>query len=197
MAASAVTEAGNPVWGREKADSERCIECHGVDGHGAGHPTGSEAKFPKLAGQQVAYMQKQIRDFRTGVRKHDQMQIMARSVSDEDVRDIAAYFASQRPMKGEGGTAHARGLSLYTHADPARHRPVPCVACHGVGGKGSLAQPEVPVIGGQEWRYLDQQLRNWRSGERHNSPQHIMNQVTRDLSDTEIEALAHYLSGVE
>ena len=186
---------GDPLLGREKADSERCIECHGVDGNGAGHSNGPEGKFAKLAGQHPDYIRKQIRDFRSGARQHDQMQIMARSVSDEDVRDIAAYFGGQPLMNAQGGERHALGKSLYENGDPARG-VVACISCHGGQGKGLAASPLTPVIGGQEWRYLDKQLRDWRSGERRNSPDGAMSQIIKTLSDADIESLANYLSGI-
>ncbi|ABM35892.1 c-type cytochrome [Polaromonas naphthalenivorans] len=186
---------GDPVLGREKAESERCMECHGVDGHGAGHSNGPEGKFAKLAGQHPDYILKQIRDFRSGARKHDQMQIMARSVSDEDMRDIAAYFGSQPAMNAQDGERHALGKSLYENGDPARG-VVACSSCHGVKGKGLAASPLAPVVGGQEWRYLDQQLRDWRSGERRNSDGGVMSQATKALTDADIESLANYLSGI-
>lgn len=186
---------GDPVAGKDKADSERCIECHGIDGHGAGHANSAEGKFAKLAGQHPAYILKQIQDFRSGARKHDQMAIMARSVSDEDVRDIAAYFASQPRMNGEGGAQHELGRKLFEGGDPGRGLPA-CASCHGTAGKGLAGQVEVPIVGGQEWRYLDKQLRDWRAGERRNSADGVMNKVTSALSDQEIEALANYLAGM-
>lgn len=186
---------GDPVLGKEKADAERCIECHGVDGNGAGRSNGPEGKFAKLAGQHPDYILKQIRDFRSGARKYDQMAIMARSVSDEDVADIAAYFASQTAMQGQGGEAHASGKDLYERGDASRGI-VACTTCHGANGKGVAGLPLVPVIGGQEWLYLDKQLRDWRDGERRNSADGVMSNVTRKLTDKEIEELVNYLSGI-
>jgi cytochrome c553 len=151
-----------------------------------------------LAGQQPAYILKQIQDFRSGARRHDQMAIMARSVSDEDVRDIAAYFASQKPMRGEGVAQSEwvqQARALFVQGDASRGIAA-CATCHGDQGEGRPAMPEVPRIGGQEWRYLDKQLREWRSGERRNAPDGVMNRVTRALRDEEIEALASYLSGI-
>lgn len=186
---------GDAVAGKEKADNERCIECHGVDGNGAGHANSTEGKFAKLAGQYPSYILKQIRDFRSGARKDDQMAIMARSVSDEDVRDIAAFFASQTRMKGQDGDLHELGKELYEKGDPARG-VLACVSCHGVKGKGLEGNLTAPIVGGQEWRYLDKQLRDWRSGDRRNSADGLMNKVTNALTDKEIEALADYLSGI-
>ena len=190
-----VTPMGDAVLGREKAEAERCMECHGVDGQGAGHANGPEGKFAKLAGQSADYILKQIQDFRSGARKHDQMQIMARSVSDEDVRDIAAYFAAQPPMRGDGAAVDSVGQALFENGDASRG-VLACTSCHGPQGKGMPGNLLVPVIGGQEWRYLDKQLRDWRSGERRNSADAVMNQTSRPLTDAEIEALTNYLSGV-
>ena len=194
----AAEAAGNAALGKEKAESERCIECHGEDGQGASHGNGPEGKFAKLAGQHPDYVLKQLRDFRSGARKNDQMAIMARSISDEDARDIAAYFAGLPPMKPDGlaqGEARARGQQLFEQVDAARGLPS-CASCHGPKGEGVPGLPQVPKVQGQEWRYLDQQLRDWRSGERKNAPDGLMSQVTKGLSDKDIESLATYLSGM-
>jgi len=166
----------------------------------------NEGKFPKLDGQAPDYILKQIRDFRSGARTHDFMQIMARSVSDEDVIDIAAYFHSLPVMTGDGFSQPGQaptgdavlGQRIFTQGDAARGVPA-CITCHGEAGRsqrlGEGAAPvRVPHIGGQEWRYLDKQLRDWRSGERRNSAGGVMNQAIQKLSDTEIESLANYLS---
>jgi cytochrome c553 len=197
LAATAMSRPGDAALGQGKADAERCIECHGADGQGQGqgHSNGPEGKFARLAGQQAAYIVKQIQDFRSGARKHDQMAIMARSITDEDAADIAAYFASLPAMRGDARDASEPGRRLYEQGDPGRGVPA-CAACHGPRGEGLRAQALVPVLGGQAWRYLDQQLRNWRSGERRNSPGGVMNAALRSLNDTEIEALATHLSGL-
>ena len=199
-AAPSAAPKGDPVAGKDKADSERCIECHGLDGNGAGHANSVEGKFAKLAGQHPEYMLKQIQDLRSGARKHDQMAIMARSVSDEDARDILAYFASLPRLKGEGAAsldaAKAElGKALFAQGDAARGI-VACASCHGDQGQGLPATPLVPRVGGQEWRYLDKQLRDWRSGDRRNSPDGVMNKVAAALTDKEIEVLAEHLSGL-
>ena len=85
---------------------------------------------------------------------------------------------------------------LYTRGDPSRGVTA-CVECHGDAGKGRPAGvATAPVIGGQEARYLERQLTEWRSGERRNSPEGAMNRVTQALTDPEIQALASYLSGL-
>jgi cytochrome c553 len=194
---AAAVATGDPVAGREKADSERCFECHGIDGNGVGQPNpdGSVGRFAKLAGQYPGYVIKQIRDLRSGARKHDQMAIMARSVSDEDLVDIAAYFGSLPVMKGAGDAGSELAKNLFLKGDPARGITA-CASCHGDKGKGQPGAPLMPVIGGQEPRYLEKQLLEWRSGERHNSPEGLMNKGTKSLTDAEIQALVAYLSGL-
>lgn len=185
----------NAALGRDKADDERCVECHGQDGQGAGHANSTEGKFPKLAGQSANYMAKQIRDFRSGLRKHDQMEIVARNVSDNDASDILAYFAALPRGRAQDGATSEAGRALYQAGDAARGI-VACRTCHGEQGRGAADNALIPALGGQEWRYLDKQLRDWRAGERHNSPGAAMNVYSRSLSDGEIEALASYLASL-
>ncbi len=185
---------GDPVQGKEKADAERCIECHGLLGQGSGHPNSTEAKFAKLAGQKQAYIVKQVQDFRSGLRKHDQMAIVARNLSDEDLVDIAAWFSSLPPMKGEGGDLHEAGRELYEQGDASRGIPA-CVTCHGPKGLAQVGVAAAPRLAGQEWRYLDTQLRAWRDGSRKNSSDGVMSQLSRSLSDREIEIISDYLAG--
>jgi cytochrome c553 len=122
------------------------------------------------------------------------MAIVARNLSDEDLVDIAAYFNSLPPMKGEGGDLHEAGKQLFEQGDAARGI-TPCVTCHGVKGKGQAALPTAPRLAGQEWKYLDDQLRAWRDGSRRNSPEGVMNQLSKSLGDREIEVLADHLAG--
>jgi len=188
--------AGDVEAGKFKSEDNRCQECHGPDGNGQGPTTGAAGKFAKLAGQYPDYLTKQIRDFRNGTRKHDFMQIMAKSIDDTDSADIAAYFASLKKMQGDKSGDNAVGKNLFTNGDASRNI-LPCVSCHGVDGRGIDApQQTIPVIGGQEWRYLEKQLQDWRSGERHNSDGGIMNTFTKPLTDKEVQALTDYISGL-
>jgi len=186
--------AGNPVAGRDKAEAERCVECHGVEGHGSGEGVGGEGKFPKLAGQYPDYIIKQIRDFQSGARKHDIMTFMARSVADGDLVDIAAYFGSQRRMSGEGQHRVQQTARLYQEGDAARGIPA-CVSCHVEQRAATLAGAAgAPIIAGQQWRYFDKQMRDWKSGDRTNSPDKVMNRIAAQLSEREIVELADYVS---
>jgi cytochrome c553 len=194
--AAPVAARGNAAAGLDKSESERCQECHGADGNGAGHSNGPEGKFAKLAGQFPEYIVKQIADFRSGARQHDFMTMMAKSLDDGDVADIAAYFGSLPRMSGDGSGSSEVAARLFTQGD-AQRGIAACASCHGERGRGLGTAGSAPVIGGQEYRYLDKQLREWRSGERRNSPGGVMSQVTKNLTDAEVEALTLYISGLQ
>lgn len=188
--------SGDAEAGKIKSEDNRCQECHGVDGNGQGPSVGGAGKFAKLAGQYPDYITKQIRDFRSGERKHDFMLIMAKSIDETDSADIAVYFSSQVKMHGDGKGDNTMGKNLFSNGDASRNI-LPCTSCHGINGRGIDApQQTIPVIGGQEGQYLKLQLQAWRNGERHNSEGGVMNTFTKALTDTEIDALSDYISGL-
>jgi len=177
---------GDPVAGKGKA--ELCTGCHGEEG------ISLEGMAPKLAGQYGKYIAKQLRNFQSGTRTHQIMSAIAATVSDDDLADIAAYFASRTKMKGIGSD-NKLGKELFLHGDMSRMM-VACVNCHGVNGKGKTPSNSVfPVIGGQHKDYIRGQLINFRAGDRSNSPGGVMNIITQKLTDAELEALADYVSG--
>jgi cytochrome c553 len=188
---------GDTLAGKEKADAERCIECHSTDPRLSGPDNGTGGRFAKLTGQAPDYLVKQLRDFRSGERRHDFMAMMARSIDEADAADIAAYFASLPLMRGDGSGDTLPARALYTRGDPTRGIAA-CVECHGEAGKSSktVSSVNAPVIGGQDGRYLETQLTDWRNGERRNSPDGAMNRVTQALTDDEIRTLANYLAGL-
>jgi cytochrome c553 len=188
---------GDPVVGKLKAEDERCQECHGHDGNANDieDGVGNIGKFPRLAGQLPAYLQKQIRDFRSGARYNDSMFIMARSLNDRDAADIFAYFSSQK-VASEKGTDAALGRQLFVQGDAARGIPA-CAGCHGEAGQGQqVGDAAYPRLAGQHRRYVTKQLTEWRAGERKNSQGGVMNAVTRQLSDNDIDQLAAYVAGL-
>ncbi len=179
--------SGNPAEGKEK--SQLCQGCHGEYGNS------TEPLIPKLAGQYGNYISKQVRNYQAGTRSHQIMNAMAATIaSDSDLADIAAYFASQPKMEGDGSADNPLGKELFLHGDTKKLR-LACVNCHGVRGKG--LEPKIsmfPVIGGQHKDYIRRQLVNFRNGYRTNSPNGIMNRIAYTLTDTEIESLAEYVS---
>jgi cytochrome c553 len=178
--------SGNPVDGQEK--SELCQSCHGKEG------ISLEPLIPKLAGQYANYIAKQLRNFQSGARVHQIMAAIAETISNEDLADITAYFASQTMMKGDGTEGNPLGKKLFLEGDMTRMM-VACVNCHGVNGKGKTPSNSVfPVLGGQHKEYLRGQLLNFRGGDRANSPGGVMNIITQKMTDAELEALVDYIS---
>lgn len=177
---------GDPVAGKEK--SFLCQGCHGADG------VSFEPVIPKLAGQYGKYIAKQVRDYQAGTRSHPIMNAMAATVNDADLADVVAYFASQPKMKGSSGANNPVGEDIFLHGDTAKGR-IACYGCHGLNGKGTGPKSSMyPVLGGQQKEYIRGQLTNFRGGYRTNSPNGIMNLMTKQLTDAEIDALAEYIS---
>ncbi len=177
---------GDPVAGKDK--SAMCQGCHGADGNSAA------PSFPKLAGQYADYISKQVVDYQKGVRQDPTMTGMAAAVaSEQDLHDIAAYFASQKQMKGSGASNEA-GRKLYVEGDMARGI-YGCVNCHGEQGKGKAADnPLFPVIGGQHKDYLVKQLNDLKGRARSNDPAGMMADIARNMTDADIAATAEYLA---
>ncbi len=180
--------SGDPVAG--KAKSTLCQGCHGEDGLSV------ENLIPHLAGQYSGYIEKELRNFQSGARKHQIMSVMAKTINNSDLADIGAYFASQKKMQGGGWGVDPTAKKLFYKGDKTRNI-LPCVSCHGVNGKGKATNSVIfPVIGGQHKNYLRAQLINWQTGARNNSPDGMMNKITKTLTDREIELLADYISGM-
>jgi cytochrome c553 len=182
--------SGDPVAGKQKSADERCQECHGEDGNSG------DVRIPSHAGQYAGYLVKQLSDFKSGARNHEIMSVMAADLTQEDMADIAAYFASQKVMRGDRIADNPLAKNLFVNGDAARDLPA-CASCHGENGKGKIADNVIyPVIGGQRRVYLRSQLTNWKLGERKNSPEAVMNKVAKSLNDDELNALVEYLSGL-
>jgi cytochrome c553 len=174
---------GDPVAGRIK--SLICQACHGQDGN----PDTPDC--PKLAGQYANYIVKEIRDFQLGSRKDLTMtDIAARLTNEQDLLDIAAYFASQNRMTGAGSAGHEAGRRRFVSGNG-------CQTCHGVNGKGLAPNnPRAPVIGGQHKNYLLKQLKDFRSNARTNEASGMMGMIADLMSDEQMEEVASYESGL-
>jgi len=178
--------SGDPVAGKVK--SQICQGCHGVDGNS------TDELIPKLSGQYEIYISKELRNYKAGTRSHEIMNAMAATLSNEDLDDISAYFASQPKMKGNGSTSNEQGKNIFLKGNTSQ-MVLACVDCHGAGGKGlSPDTPMFPVIGGQHKAYLLKQLIDFREDDRVNSPNAIMNRIVSTLSNADLEVLAQYIS---
>ena len=186
---STASAVGDPVAGKDK--SALCQGCHGEDGMSAA------PNFPRLAGQYAGYIRKQIADFQARTRKDDTMEGMADTVTEkQDLEDIAAYFASQKIMKGDSSTNSFPGKYLYINGNAATNL-YGCTNCHGENGKGKSPNNSVfPIIGGQHKDYLVKQLNDFRSGSRSNDPAGMMGDIAKKMTDVEIEAVSEYLAGL-
>ncbi|WP_213997646.1 c-type cytochrome [Arsukibacterium sp.] len=185
---------GDAEAGKEK--STTCVACHGTDGNSM------VDIYPKIAGQHAEYLYKQLTDYKLGMtsggkegRNNAIMFGMVASLSDQDMKDLAAYFASQ-PMKS-GTTPEdviTKGQQLYRGGDQARGVAA-CIACHGPRGVGtSLAG--FPKISSQHAAYLKATLLEFRDGTRANDMNGMMGDIARKLTDEDIEVLSQYLGGL-
>ncbi len=183
------TGSGDPVAGKQK--SQICQGCHGVDGNS------TSELIPKLAGQYDEYIIKQMRNYQAGTRSHEIMNGMAAPLSDTDLADIAAYFADQPIMKGNAtAPTNEKGKKIFSKGNISE-MVMTCAYCHGNTGKGlDPSTAMYPVVGGQHKAYLLKQLKDFREDDRMNSPNVIMNRILRSLSDSELEALAEYMSSL-
>lgn len=187
-AASTVSAAGSAADGKTK--SMICAACHGADGNSM-VPT-----FPKLAGQHAEYIAKQLADFKSGARTDPTMTGMAAPLSEQDIADLSVYFSGNTGAIGTAADAKkaAVGQKLYEGGDKVRGISA-CMACHGPAGSGNPAA-KFPVVSGQHSTYVIKALKDFRSGIRANDPNSMMRDIAAKLSDSDIEAVAEYMSGL-
>ena len=164
-----------------------CGACHTNDGS-RGLPAN-----PILQGQHAEYLAKQLTEFKAGKRKNAVMSGMAMTVQDEDIKHVAAFYASLTAQPGEakGQATVALGEKIYRGGIADKMVPA-CAGCHSPNGAGIPAQ--YPRLAGQHAEYAVVQLTAFRSGERANSAQ--MTAIAAKLSDTEIKAVADYVAGL-
>jgi cytochrome c553 len=164
-----------------KAKAQACAACHGADGNS------TAPLFPILAGQTARYIYLELRDFKEGRRSDPQMSPMAAPLSREDMFDLAAYFAAQKPRPADFKPDPARVARGKAKADETL-----CTMCH-LGG--FMGQNEIPRVAGQHYEYVVKQLRDFKNRTRTNDAGN-MTSVARTLSDEDIEDLAQYLASL-
>jgi len=167
-----------------------CLACHGNDGNMSQLPD-----VPKIGGQNEKYLLKQMLDIKSGVRPAPLMTGMLNMLNEQDMADVAAYYASQSAPQGAAEPEKvALGESLY-RAGNAEIGVAACTACHSPGGQG-LASAGYPSLSGQDVGYTAMQLKAFRDGVRQNDDAEVMRSIAARLSDAEIDALASYVSGL-
>ena len=171
-----------------------CSACHGADGNSIAPAN------PKLAGQFPEYLHKQLADFKPKdgkkpARASAVMAGMAATLSEADMRNLAAYYSSQKlkPAAASDKDLVALGQKLWRGGNAAQGVPA-CSGCHGPSGAGIPAQ--FPRLAGQYSEYIAGQLKSFRDGARANDPNGMMRGVAARLTDRDIQALAQYAAGL-
>lgn len=172
--------------GQEKA-SQVCIACHTADGS-----RGSPAN-PILQGQHTEYLVKQLTEFKSGARANAIMSGMASVLTEDDVKNVAAYYNGKQAKPGAAKNKDLvlLGEKIYRGGIAAKQVPA-CAGCHSPNGAGIPAQ--YPRLGSQHGDYTEAQLVAFRSGARANSAQ--MAAIAARLSDKEIKAVSDYIAGL-
>ncbi len=187
MSAPLLADAGDPSRGQELSGA--CAACHGADGNSV------NPEWPKLAGQGEAYLYKQLSDYKEGRREDPLMAGQVANLSEQDMRDLAAYFASQTVTGGTADEAMVElGGALYRGGNAATGVAA-CIACHGPAGSGNPAAT-FPRVAGQHAQYSANQLRQFRDSSRANDAGRMMRNIARRMTDEEIQAVSEFMAGL-
>lgn len=200
-AAHPAASAGDATAGQAKAAV--CGACHGMDGNSA------DPQYPKLAGQHERYIARHLGLFKSGERENAVMVGFVAALTPQDMRDLGAWYASQKPLPGiadetpiasgpnVGKKFYQVGENLFRGGDAQRGIPA-CAACHGPTGTGNPG-PSYPLLAGQHARYSADMLRRYRDGAsygRGENANEVMKGVATRLTDEEIDSLASYMAGL-
>ncbi|NNF66721.1 MAG: cytochrome c4 [Gammaproteobacteria bacterium] len=178
---------GDPDAGKAKAAV--CAACHGVDGNSI------NPEWPSLSGQHPSYIVQQLKAYKSGDRANVLMSPMSMSLSEQDQKDLAAYYATQTLTgKTADPDAIALGEKIYRGGNVATGVSA-CAACHGPDGRGNPGAM-MPRVAGQHATYLSNQLKLYAAGERQSDMEQMMRNVAARMSDAEIAAVASYMQGL-
>lgn len=189
-----VLAAGDPAAGQQKAAA--CTACHGADGNSV------NGEWPKLAGQHPSYTVKQLQNFKAHtdpnaqvVRVNAIMNGMAAPLSEQDMEDLAAYFANQTVTPGTADPELVElGQTIFQGGNLNSGLPA-CTGCHGPGGRGNAAAG-FPSLMAQHPQYIEAQLKAFRAMQRANDPGQMMRNIAAKMTDKEIQAVASYIYGL-
>jgi cytochrome c553 len=175
-----------------QAKSAICAACHGVDGNSA------VPNWPKLAGQHEKYLVRQVTLIKSGDRQVPEMLGIVPGLGDQDIEDLAAYFASHETTLGVADESKVTlGERIYRAGNAESGVPA-CMSCHGPAGEGNPLAG-YPALAGQHSMYTNKMLTGFRAGENYGEddmPSGIMNGSASELNDEEIEAVASYIQGL-
>jgi cytochrome c553 len=171
------------------AGAPACSSCHGAQGEG-----GPDSSYPRLAGMSAAYLLRQLNSFADGSRDNDIMPSVARSLTSDERRAVADYYASQQaPRDADANPPEAdlvaRGKAIATVGLWDKGLPA-CGACH--GSRGQVVGEAFPRLSGQSATYIEDQLAQFGNGKRHNDPMHLMGGIAGKLTENDAKAVAAY-----
>jgi len=173
-----------------KAKSAICAACHGADGNS------SNPMWPSLAGQHASYTYKQLTDFKAGRRVNASMSGMVAGLSDDDMKNLAAYYETQshKPVAFDGELIE-KGESIY-RGGITETGVAACMGCHSPSGKGN-GPAGWPSLKGQHPEYIVTQLQAFKEGSRANDSGKMMRNLVGRMSEMEMKAVAAYVAGIQ
>lgn len=175
-------KAASPQKGQSL--SESCSGCHGERG------ISTSQAFPSLAGQLPTYIYKQLQDYSAGQRQNSMMTPIAKSLSQQDAADLAAWFGAQTPaFQSANPIAYEQAEKLVKNGDNQRILP-PCEVCHGGNGQGQTV--DIPALATQNATYLQATLQAFKQGTRSNDIYSRMRLIAKQLTESEIKELGLY-----
>jgi cytochrome c553 len=169
-----------------------CAACHGAEGQGT-----NDDYFPRLAGKPAGYLFNQLLAFKEGRRRYPPMNYLLEYQTDEYLREMAAYFAAERPPAAPPPTPSvsdavlAHGKAIVTGGDPTRGVPA-CANCHGPGLTGM--ESAIPGLVGLHASYISAQLGAFRYGTRTAIEPDCMQIVAASLTESDVAAVAAWLA---
>ncbi|MBI5109728.1 MAG: cytochrome c4 [Rhodocyclales bacterium] len=191
LVAIAVTNIASANTGAERIEAiahERCEACHGQGGQG------NNAMFPKLSGQNANYLVQQMFNFKSGARRSSVMEPQLADLSGDDIVQLARYFSIRalKPIPANDAPLATQGRHIYMQGNPASGVAA-CYVCHGPTARGGHM---LPRLAGQHADYLELQLRRFIERSR-TTDQTLMHSVATKMTDQEIRAVSHFLSGLD
>lgn len=183
MAAKADAKAAEPIA------TQVCAACHNADGNS------TIAANPSLAGMNAEYLYKQLSEFKSGVRQNAIMAGMVAGLSEQDMKNLAAYYSGQKakPATAQDQALALAGQKIYRGGVQGTGVPA-CASCHGAQGQGIPVQ--FPRLAGQHGDYVYAQLNAFRVGERNNDAARMMRTIAEKMTDADMKAVSAYVQGM-
>lgn len=186
--AGTAAAAGDVQAGQTKA-SAVCLACHSLDGNSV------NPEWPSIAGQHASYIIKQVKAFRAGERTNVLMSPIALTLTDQEIEDVAAYYATQKIKGKEAAEDKVQlGQNIYRGGLASANVPA-CMACHGPNGRGNPGSA-FPQVRSQYATQLVTQLQAYKKGERKTDQNEMMRTIAARMTDEQINAVAQYMQGL-